>query len=113
MHSVKGAITCVTFLCRLILVPLGLEKGQFAYFRWIYGRGCPTLNASVRFDPKAFTVDVRLQQQGSLACRDSTVRAMNISKDGGIGAIKVSAQILLIFTYKRRQQARDAAKHIL
>lgn len=68
------------------------------------------MNASVSFDPKAFTVDVRLQQQGSSACRDSTVRAMNISKDGGIGAIKVIQLLFDPIKFHAVQQDGDTTR---
>lgn len=66
------------------------------FHRWIYGRGCPILKAAVHFDAKTF-VDVRLQQQGSAACRESTVRAMSISKDGEVGVLKVASLFYLYY----------------
>ncbi|GMH43148.1 hypothetical protein BSKO_11070 [Bryopsis sp. KO-2023] len=58
--------------------------------RWVYGRGCPTLNAVVKFDNQAYGLDVKLQQQGSKRCRDGMIKAMSMSKDGGIGVVKVN-----------------------
>lgn len=51
----------------------------------------------MNFDAKSF-VDVRLQQQGSVACRESTVRAMSISKDGEVGVLKVAHPVKSLST---------------
>eukprot|EP00210_Caulerpa_lentillifera_P009509 g9068.t1 len=57
--------------------------------RWVYGRGCPTISTEVDFDPKSFSLLLKMRQILTPQCEKATSKAVMMSKDGSIGLVKV------------------------